>query len=185
MSGFGSPHSDNLETRKSSYFNKHILCASPFRAPNLNRKGWHWLRCLCSPSFISNTGGRGVKRLLMLQLWGRLLRPTTPSSQEGSSQPSWCPEPCSPLVSREAVTCKRGRKGGGGTESQRQLGIQEGGVRKLCYYLILGPWASGFIIWTFDSSHLKLKFGGVFEILLPNICCQFGWNKLFFKNIFY
>ena len=176
MPGFGASNFDSPETGKSSYFNKHIPCVSPFRAPHLNRRGWHWLRHLCSPSLISNTGDRGVKWLLILQVWDTLLPPATPSSPEGSSQPSWCQSPACNWRTHRLSPVREAGRGWWCRRASANLEARQEEV-ELCYSLTLWPWESDLTIWAFVPSYLKLKFWRAFEILLPSMCCQFGSNK--------
>lgn len=158
MSDFWAPNCDNPETGKSSYFNKHNPCASPFRAPHLNRWAWPWLRRPCSLTFIcTSTQGRegnGSEAAAAVGQVGFYFL----SSQGGSSQLFWLQ---SLALNPQAQSChlQKRQEGVGGAGELAWAWREEPGERSsnsatmAVYDLGQGTSFSALVF-----SYLKLKF---------------------------
>lgn len=128
MSGFQAPNSDNLETGKSSYFNKHIPCVSAFRAPHLNRRGCCWLRCLCSPSLIAAPGVGECRGPHSHSCGTGCFPPATPP--HSSEEATGLPDSRALLATWECIGCHLSERweGGGAEEGEGQPGSRAGVV---------------------------------------------------------
>ena len=136
MSGFQVPNSDNLETGKSSYFNKHMPCIPPFRAHiSMGKAGIGSDTFATHHSFLTRGGGGWNDSLYTIV---------------GSAAPT-----CHTLQSRrkhstfQNPACSGEHRGRGGRKgvvlkaSWCQPGSQAGGVRILLlpHSMTLGEWA--------------------------------------------